>query len=80
MRSSRYYQNWLQIISRSSTIFMFLSGFYLGKGEIMTALIMLGLKLVTGYSISELMYKRMRAVVREENAQRGKHTDTIPST
>lgn len=80
MRASRYYQTWLQIVSRSSTIFMFLSGFYLGKGDIVTAVIMLILKLVTGYSISELMYKRMQAVVREENVQKRSNIDTVPST
>lgn len=51
---------------------MFLSGFYLGKGEIATAVLMLILKLVTGYSISELMYNRMKAVVREENDKKDK--------
>lgn len=65
MKSSKYYQGWLQLISRGSDIFLFLSGYFLGTGNTITATIMLFFKLITGYATSELMYKRMKAVIEE---------------
>lgn len=62
---SRFYQNWLQVVSRGSTIFLFFSGYCLGKGEILAALCLLLFQLGIGFTISELMYKRLQTVVNE---------------
>lgn len=65
LKSSRYYQNWLQIVSRSSDILLFCMGYFLGKELFIIALITLVLKIAIGFTVSELMYKRMQAVVGE---------------
>ena len=67
MKSSRYYQNLVQIVGASSEIVLFLSGFFLGKAMFVTALILLLLRLVGKITISELMYKRMQAILFEGN-------------
>ena len=66
MRSSRYYQNWLQVISRTGEAAMFISGIFLGKEQYFTALIIFSIRIIIGTTTSELMYKRMQAVTREE--------------
>jgi hypothetical protein len=43
-------------------------GYFLGKEVLWAALLFLIAKLVIGFTVSHLMYKRMRAVVREENS------------
>lgn len=65
-KTSRFYQNWLQIISRSSTTCLFFSAYFLSKERFAVAIGLLVFQLITGYIISELMYLRSRAVIREE--------------
>lgn len=65
MKSSRYYQNWLQIVSRGSAIFLFFSGYFLGKELFVIASILLLIQLGIGFSISELMYKRLQSTIKE---------------
>jgi hypothetical protein len=66
LKPSRFYQRWLQLVSRGSDILLFLMGYCLGKEVFWAALVFLVAKIVVGFTVSELMYKRMRAVVREE--------------
>lgn len=65
MKPSRYYQNWLQLVSRGSTIFLFFSGYFLGKEILIVAFVLLFFQLGIGFTTSELMYKRLQAVVKE---------------
>lgn len=65
MKTSRYYQNWLQIVSRGSTVFLFFSAYFLGREAFMIAFTLLSVQLGAGFAISELLYKRMKAVVKE---------------
>lgn len=66
LKASKYYQRWLQIVSRGSDVFLFLMGYFLGKEAFVVAIFFLVAKLVIGFTVSELMYKRMQSVVREE--------------
>ena len=66
MRSSRFYQNCLQFVARTGEVAMFISGIFLGKEQYFTALIIFSIRIVIGTTTSELMYKRMQAVTREE--------------
>ena len=45
---------------------MFVCGVFLGKEEYTTAIVIFILRLVIGATTSELMYRRMKAVTREE--------------
>jgi len=56
----------VQIVGSASEIILFFSGFFLGKKMFVIAAILMIVKMVSKISISELMYKRMRAVVREK--------------
>lgn len=67
MKSSRYYQNWVQTIGTGSEIVLFLSGFFLGKEMFFIAAGLLLFRVVSKILISEFMYKRMQAVIREGN-------------
>ena len=66
MKSSKYYQRILQVTGRGGDILLFLCGLFLGKSEIFTALIFLVLRLVLGYISSELVYRRLKAVMNEK--------------
>lgn len=65
MKRSKYYQRWLQLVSRSSTMFLFFSGYFLGKEIFIVAFVLLFIQLGIGFIISELMYRRLKAVVKE---------------
>jgi len=67
MKKSRVYQNWVQAIGSISEIVLFLSGFFLGKELFITALILLSIRVLGKITISELMYRRMQYVFREEH-------------
>lgn len=56
----------LQIVARLGEVAMFTSGFYLGKEEYTTAVILLIFRMAIGTTTSEIMYKRMKSVTREE--------------
>ena len=66
MKSSKYYQKILQITGRGGDILLFLCGLFLGKSQICAALIFLALRLVLGYISSELVYRRLKAVMEEK--------------
>jgi hypothetical protein len=66
MRSSRFYQNSVQIIGSVSEVILFLGGFFLGKEMIITAVVFLALRMSHKVVMSELMYRRSVVVVREE--------------
>jgi hypothetical protein len=55
-----------QIVGSASEIILFLSGFFLGKELIVIAVSLFAARMLTKILISELMYKRMKAVIREE--------------
>lgn len=65
MKSSRYYQSWLQIVSRGSDILLFLCGFCLGKEAFAIAIGLIIFRLINGFVISELIYKRLQATISE---------------
>jgi len=65
LKSSRFYQNGLQVVGRLSTVTLFLCGFYLGREAWIPALVLLFAKLGSGFLTSELMYKRLQSVVKE---------------
>ena len=66
MKKSRYYQNILQVVSRTGEAAMFACGIFLGKGEYVTAVIIFLIRIAIGATTSELMYRRMKSVTREE--------------
>ena len=66
MKSSRFYQNCVQMIGSVSEVILFLGGFFLGKEMFITAFVFLILRLCHKIVISELMYRRSITVVREE--------------
>ncbi len=70
MRSSRWYQNCLQIVARLATIFLFLSGSFLkfDEAEISISMIFLGFNLLSGYFTSQLKYRRIQVIVIEVEA------------
>ena len=65
MRSSRYYQNLVQTIGSSAEIVLFLGGFFMGKSMFIAAFGFLALRLISKLAISEFMYKRMAAQIKE---------------
>ena len=65
MKSSRYYQNCVQIIGSSAEIILFLGGFFMGKSMFVIAFSLLGLRIISKVAISEFMYKRMAAQIKE---------------
>jgi len=65
LKSSRYYQNYIQTIGSSAEIILFLGGFFMGKSMFIIAAGLLGLRLISKVAISEFMYKRMAAQIEE---------------
>ena len=65
MKSSRWYQTVAQITGSVGEIVLFLSGFFLGKGLMITAVIFLVLRMFNKIIISEFIYRRSKAVIRE---------------
>jgi hypothetical protein len=67
MKSSKHYQRLVQVIGSIGEIILFFSGFLLGKGIFVAAFLLVMLRIVFKVSVSELVYRRMKAVVREES-------------
>ena len=65
MKTSRYYQKALQFIGLGGEVLLFLSGVFLGKGQVITAIIFLILRMANKYTVSELMYRRHQALLLE---------------
>jgi len=65
LRPSRYYQNWLQIIARVSTAFLFVGGYFLSKDNLAASILFLVCNLISGYMCSRLKYRRSQAVTSE---------------
>jgi len=65
MKPSKYYQRWLQIVSRSSDVLLFFCAFFLGKEAFAIAIGLLIFRLINGYVISKLIYKRLQATISE---------------
>lgn len=73
LKSSRSYQTLVQMIGSVGEIILFLSGFFLGKEMFITAFIFIIIRIIHKLIISELMYRRMKSVIREEsNKERDK--------
>lgn len=66
LRPSRFYQTSIQIVGSFSEVILFFCGFFLGKEMFKIAFFLLVLRLTHKVVISELMYRRSKAVVREE--------------
>lgn len=67
MKKSRYYQNLIQIVGSGAEIILFLGGFFMGKSMFIVAFGLLGLRLLSKVLISEFMYKRFSAQIKEGN-------------
>ena len=52
-------------MSCSSAICLFFSGYFLGKERFIVALVLLAVQVGSRYAVSELMYMRQRATIRE---------------
>lgn len=65
MKRSRYYQNLIQIVGSGAEIILFLGGFFMGKSMFIVAFSLLALRLISKIAISEFMYKRMAAQIKE---------------
>lgn len=68
MKTSKYYQKALQIVGLGGEVLLFLSGVFLGKGQVTTAVVFLVLRMANKYAVSELMYRRHRALLAENRA------------
>lgn len=66
MKNSRYYQNILQATSVASKICLFFSGYLLGAGNVVAAAGLLVFRVVAAVIVSEMKYKRMQSMFREE--------------
>lgn len=62
---SMCYQKHIQIFSRGREIFVFILGLLLGQGYLRISLIILAIMLVNGFFVSELIYKREQAILRD---------------
>jgi len=74
MKSSRFYQTACQTVGSVGEIILFLAGFFLGKEMFVVALTFLAIRVAHKLVLSELMYRRSKAVIREEV-----NNETIPS-
>jgi len=66
MKDSRHYQNILQGVSALAKVCLFFSGYFLGAGNIAPAAGLLIFRVVAAYIVSEMKYKRMQSMFREE--------------
>jgi len=64
--NSRQIQNLIHIVGAVNSLVLFLSGFYAGKNEWIKFLVFVICYLVLTRVQSELMYRRQKAVIREE--------------
>jgi len=69
-KDSRYYQTAVQIIGSIGEVVLFFSGFFLGKEAFVAAFILITVRIAFKLLVSEFMYRRMKAVVREESSGR----------
>lgn len=65
LKSSRYYQNMVQIIGSSAEVILFFGGFFMAKEMFIIAFGLLGLRIISKVAISEFMYKRMSSQIKE---------------
>jgi hypothetical protein len=65
MKSSRYYQTAVQIIGSFSEVILFLAGFFLGKEMFIVAALLVGFRIINKITISEFMYRRFHAQIKE---------------
>lgn len=75
MKSSRFYQNYLQAISGISELGTYIGMYMLGAQNYKTATSLFIFRLISKFTISELMLRRLRAVVKEENQKKRKGND-----
>lgn len=68
MKNSRYYQTAVQVVGSVGEVILFFSGFFLGKEAFAAAFILIILRIAFKLMVSEFMYRRMKAVVREESS------------
>lgn len=66
MKKSRYYQTLVQVVGSFGDVVLFFSGWLMGKEYLLFALILILLRIGFKITVSELMYRRMKAVIREE--------------
>ena len=55
----------VQTIGSSAEIILFLGGFFMGKSMFIIAFGLLALRIISKIAISEFMYKRMEAQIKE---------------
>ena len=62
MKSSRYYQNWLQVVARLSAIAIFISGYYFTSKDYKASFVFLLLNLLADYYTSSLKFERSKSI------------------
>jgi len=66
LKSSRYYQNFLQVVARFSSLALYLSGFFFTTKNFRISILVLILSLLSGYLTSDLKYRRSKAIANEK--------------
>lgn len=69
MRRSRRIQTWVQIVGCAGELFLFFSGYMVAIGEWYGAAALVCGRIAIKLAISELMYRRNRANIRECTSQ-----------
>jgi len=65
MKTSRSIQTAIQVVGATGDIVLFLAGYFMGTGQMVPAAIAIVWKVLTKLLISELMYRRQQAVIKE---------------
>lgn len=65
MKSSRYYQNWLQIMARGSMAFLYIGGYFASKNSFIISFLFLLMNVISGYITSHFKYRRYEAIAEE---------------
>jgi len=65
MKTSRNIQTAIQIVGSVGDIVLFLAGFLLGKEAFAIATVLILLRILIKFTMSELMYRRHQALIKE---------------
>lgn len=70
--NSRIVQNIIHIVGAANSLLLFLSGYFIGKNDLLKFLIFVICYLILTRVNSELMYIRQKLVIREELEKKSK--------
>lgn len=65
MVNSRKIQTAVQCVGSFGEVVLFLAGYFLGTKAFVAAIVLILLRIVIKLAVSELMYRRQRAVIKE---------------